>query len=303
MVIDMIIVGIVGASGYVGSNLIKLLENLKHADLKMVTSKTFAGKNVSDVIQDVKCELTFSELDPGELNKMDVVFLAVPHGKAKLIAGKLNTRIIDMSVDHRLTHTYGLPEVFKDDIECSDLVGNPGCYATAVILSTYPLRELINHAVFDCMSGYSGAGKNAKDKLDYENNMIAYKLTDHFHKREMNHVLGMDISYTPHVVDTFSGIMCTAHIFLKEAIDVGDMRKMYEKFYNNTFTKIMEGIPSTKDVTHTPWCHIGGFEVDAEDNKKLVIISVIDNLLKGASSQAIENMNIMFGYDHKEGVK
>lgn len=297
----MLEVGIVGASGYVGSNLLKWLGNHPKAEVKTVTSGTYAGKKVSEIIEEVDCDLTFTRQNYNELNKLDVVFLAVPHETASGIAqSQKETKVIDMTADHRLSHTYGLPEVFKDEIKIAQLIGNPGCYATSVILSAYPVKDKIESAVFDCISGYSGAGKNAHEKFDYEDNMIAYKLTDHFHKKEMIHVLGIDLSFTPHVVNTFSGLMCTAHLTFKEPVSADEIKEAYKKYYSGTFTKVVDSIPTAKDVTNTPWCHIGGFEAEKDD--RMVIISVIDNLLKGAATQAIENMNIMFGLDHKEGL-
>ncbi len=290
----MIKVGIVGGSGLVGLNLIKLLSKHKYAKVKIVTSTTQVGKNVP------KTNLVFSSFSIKKLNNMDVVFLAIPHGKAKLLVPKLKCKVIDLTADHRLTNTYGIPEVFSNKIKHSYLVANPGCYATACILATYPIKDLVNYAVFDCISGYSGGGKKAKKKYDYENNIIAYKLTDHFHKEEISNVLPFGISFTPHVVNTFSGIMCTAHVFLNDKINLEELKQAYKKFYKGTFTKIADKIPCTKDVAKTSFCHVGGFKID--ENNQLVIVSVIDNLFKGAASQAIENMNLMFGISHDEGL-
>lgn len=291
----MIKVGIIGGSGYAGQNIIKLLLQHKNVEIKMVVSTSLDGEN------EPLTGLKYSKLEPDELNKMDVVFLSTPHGTAKEICEKLNTRVIDMSADHRCTNTYGLPEVFKEEIKDATLVGNPGCYATANILSVYPIKEYIDYVVFDCISGYSGGGKNAKDKFDYEENIIAYQLTKHFHINEMEKILKCSLSFTPHVVNAFSGLMCTAHVFLKKEAQDIDIKKIYQEFYKNTFTRIVEGIPQTKDVINTPYCNIGGFEKDK--NNQIIIVSVIDNLQKGAASQAVQNMNIMFGFNEYEGLE
>ena len=287
----MIKVGVVGGSGYAGSNIIKLLENRDDVSIEIVTSESYVGKKVSSVI-DVSLNLEFSQLDFDKLNSLDVVFLAVPHGEAKKLVPKLKCRVIDMSVDYRIKGVYGLPEVFSDKIKDAKLIGNPGCYATACILSVYPIKDLISNVVFDCVSGYSGGGKNAKEKYDIEENIIAYKLNDHFHVEEMENVLGLNVLFTPHVTSFFRGIMCTAHVFLKEDVKSEEIKKRFEEFYKGSLTKVVSDIPCTKDVMQSPYCHIGGFE---KKGNCVVIISVIDNLLKGAASQAVENMNLMFG--------
>jgi len=301
----MINAAIVGGSGYAGQNLMKILLGHKQVELKIVTSETHAGKNVSDIFPDIKCDLKFSHITIPDLNKQNIVFLSVPHGKAKEIASQLKCKIIDLTSDHRLTHTYGLPEIFSGKISKSSFVANPGCYATACILAAYPLKDNISHAVFDCISGYSGGGKN--NSYDYMENIIAYKLTTHNHIPEISKTLGISFSFTPHVVNSFSGIMCTAHLFLKKPVDAAEIKKQYQRFYNGTFTKIAADgkIPFTKGVTGTPYCHIGGFEevknnTVGETINEIIIISVIDNLMKGAASQAVENMNLMFGMKRDE---
>lgn len=322
----MINAAIVGGSGYAGYNLMKILLGHKQVELKIVTSETHAGKNISEIFPDIKSNLKFSHITIQDLNRQDIVFLSVPHGKAKELASRLKCKIIDLTSDHRLTHTYGLPEIFSGKISKSGFVANPGCYATACILAAYPLKDSIDHAVFDCISGYSGGGKN--NNYDYMENIIAYKLTDHNHIPEITKTLGISFSFTPHVVNTFSGIMCTAHIFLKGKTNAVEIRNQYKKFYAGTFTKVADDdkIPCTKEVTGTPYCQIGGFEevkyhgiLESSRNSKLfdaiknsndngatneiVIISVIDNLMKGAASQAVENMNLMFGLNHDEGLR
>ncbi len=272
----MIKAGVVGSSGYIGEKLLQELDKHPAVELCIASSTSLTGQAIG--------KLQYTKLTISDLSEMDVVFLAVPHGKAKDIASHLNCNVIDLSADHRLTNTYGLPEINKLSIAHSKLIANPGCYATACILSVYPIKEKIQNVVFDCISGYSGGGKN--HTFNVNENIIAYKLTDHFHKQEMSKVLGIPISFTPHVVNTFSGIMCTAHIFLTEPVK--NIRTLYKEFYKNT--KIVDHIPTTKEVVSTSNCIIGGFD---QSGNEIVIISVVDNLLKGAVSQAIENMEIM----------
>ncbi len=294
----MIKAGIVGASGYVGENLLNILAKHKNVELGMATSGSLAGKKVSDKFQGIECGLEFSKPDTAEMNQMDVVFLAVPHGKAKPIAKKLKCKVIDLSADHRLTHTYGLPEAFKDEIAEAKLVANPGCYATACILASYPLKEEIDYAVFDGISGYSGGGKNPK--YDFEENIIAYNIAKHYHLNEMQHVLNAELCFTPHVVNAFRGLMCTAHIKLKSEMSQAEVKEKFEEFYKGSFTCVCESAPATKQVLKTPNCLVGGFEVHG---KNVTIVSALDNLMKGAASQAVENLNLLFGLNQKTGLE
>lgn len=282
----MIKVGIVGASGNTGKNLIHLLKNRNDVEIVNVVSTT----NIGEI--EPLTNLKYIDLKYNELNKLDLIYLAVPHGSARDIAKNITTRIIDMSSDHRITETYGLPEINRDNIAKARIIGNPGCYATACILSVYPIKEYIEYVVFDCISGYSGAGKKAKELFDYEENIIAYKLTNHFHIQEIEKYTELKISFTPHIVNSYAGLMSTAHIFVKKDISTIELKNIFRDFYKGTLTKVVDTIPCTKDVFQSSYCHIGGFEKDK--NNQLVLVSAIDNLHKGAASQAIENMDIMF---------
>ncbi len=296
----MIKAGVVGASGFAGSTLLKLLLKHQKVEVEAATSTSLAGKKVAEEISGIDCGLEFEKPDFEKLNELDVVFLAVPHGKAKPIAEKLECKVVDLSADHRLSNTYGIPEIYREQIKGAKLVANPGCYATACILAAFPLKGLVEDAVFDGISGYSGGGKTPK--YDFEENIIAYRLTGHFHTREMEQQFGFDFSFSPHVASAFRGLMCTAHLKLKEEVGAESVKEKFGKFYEGSFTKVVEGIPCTKDVLETPYCHIGGFEVE-KSGKGIVIVSVIDNLLKGAASQAVENMNLMFGLKHCKGLE
>ena len=329
---DKVNIGIIGASGVAGSNILDLLLSKNYIGELTLFSNSLIGKYAKNHIDKYNGNLKFSKFDINYINKnnckIDFLFLAVPHGKAKKIIEKItnkNIKIIDLSVDYRCKWTYGLPELHKNNIKKSLKVANPGCYATACILSVAPLIKkygiLINHIIFDCISGYSGGGKNAKDKYDANENIIVYQLTNHFHLNEIkneikkcliNNNIDYDylknnkisnkndddknkikVSFTPHVVPVYSGIMCSAHIIFKDNIKLNTkkLKDEYLKFYKNTKTSIKNNIPCTKDVMNTPECYIGGFELD--DNGQLIIISVIDNLMKGAASQAIENLELM----------
>ena len=319
-------IGIIGASGYTGYELIKLLKKHEGVELKVLNSKSYAGKKIVDLYPDFEDpELKFTNFTDVEINgaKIDLMFLAVPHTKAMKLVPWLNTKVIDLSADYRFKEhekfesvysvqhedkktkaIYGLPELFKDKIKKAKAVANPGCYATACILATYPIQKLAKFIVYDCKSGWSGAGKKsayAEDPSIIKDNLHAYKLTKHRHKYEIEQFIKTKISFTPHVIDTFQGMMCTAHILLKKQQDPEQIKHQFKVFYHgHPFVKIVDKIPEIKDVQKTNQCHIGGFEID--ENNQLVIVSVIDNLLKGASGQAVQNMNLMLGFREDEGL-
>lgn len=301
-------VGIIGAAGFVGYELINILTKHDSVDLVMLNSSTMAGKTVASLYSDFANEkLKFTDYSITETNKLDldVVFLAVPHGVAASLAPQIKTKIIDLSAGHRLSAVYGLPELFKIEISGAQLVANPGCYATACLLSVFPIKKLVKYVVFDCKSGWSGAGRDSvyvKNKEYIQDNIVAYKLTRHQHCKELQKFFGHNFSFTPHVFDAFRGIMCTAHILLKETASSENLKQMYNNFYaGQPFVKITSHTPSVTEAQNTNFCLIGGFEID--DNNQMVVISVIDNLLKGASGQAVQNMNIMFGLPEDHSLK
>jgi N-acetyl-gamma-glutamyl-phosphate reductase len=319
-------IGIIGASGYTGYELIKILKKHPKVDLVALNSKSYTGQTVKSLYPDFfDPGLKFTDVPLEELNKLDLVFLAVPHKAALEIVPKLKCKAVDLSADYRfkkaetyektygIKHTdnktktvYGLPELFKEDIKKAKVIANPGCYATCCTLAAYPIQKSAKYIIFDCKSGWSGAGKEsmyAKNPGVIKNNLVAYKLVDHRHKPEIEQFIKTKLSFTPHVIDAFQGMMATAHIILKKNTNKDEVIKIYKDFYKNQpFIKIIEDkIPEVKDVAKTNYCHIGGFEID--ENNQLVVISVIDNLIKGASGQAVQNMNLMLGFDEKEGLE
>ena len=334
--------GIIGASGYAGYELIKILMKHSKVDLKVLNSRTYAGKTVKSVYNDFKdSKLKFTNVSLNELNNLDVVFLTVPNGTAMEIVPKLKCKVIDLSADYRFENTgvyekvykiehkdksrnavYGLPELFRAEIKKTNVAGNPGCYATASILAALPIQEHADNIIFDCKSGYSGAGVKptyVNDQKNYSDNIIAYKITNHRHKPEIEQFIKTKISFTPHVIPVFRGLMCTMHAILSKNTDSNTrkngtffvsqkseisvkIKNIYEDYYKNQpFVKIVDKIPELHDIQNNNYCYLGGFEVD--ENNQLVVVSVIDNLLKGASGQAVQNMNLMFGFDEGEGLQ
>ena len=325
----MIKVGILGAAGYTGYELVKILKKHPQVELVVLNSRSLADKKVSDINGDYPDDDVFTNYSFDEINrlKIDCMFLALPHASSYSYVPKLNCKIIDLSADYRfkdirtyeavydVRHTdkinnkkavYGLPELFREEIKKAEIIANPGCYATCCILSAYPVMKFAKYVLFDCKSGWSGAGRNslyANDPTTIRDNLVAYKLTGHRHGPEIKQFITAEMSFTPHVINTFEGMMATTHVLLKDSIDREEIIKLYRDFYHDEpFVRIIANkIPEIKDVAFTNFCHIGGFEID--EHNRLVIVSVIDNLLKGASGQAVQNMNIMFGFDEKSGLE
>lgn len=318
--------GIIGASGYTGYELIKILSRHKNADIEFLNSKSHNGQSVKSIYGDFWNDgLKFTCLSIDEINakKADVIFTAHPSKESIEVVQKLKARVIDLSADFRFSNpkayekiygvkndskikaVYGLPELFRKEIKKAKVVANPGCYATACLIAALPIQKLAGSIIFDCKSGYSGAGAKpayVNQPENYSDNIIAYDISRHRHKYEVEQFIKTKLSFTPHVIPVFRGLMCTMHAMLKKKGDSEKIKKLYKDFYKNEpFIKIMEGkLPELHDVQNNNNCCLGGFEID--ENNQLVVVSVIDNLLKGASGQAVQNMNIMFGLDERDGL-
>lgn len=302
----MIQVGILGASGYSGHELVKLLSKHEKVKIAFAQSKSNKGKRVSDVYEDSKISIVYQDPTLDEMNKADVIFLALPKEEAITIAPKLKTVVIDLSPGHRFNdhYVYGLPDAHLNQIKKANHIANPGCYATACILGVLPLFQTkiqatkIQAVAFDCKSGYSGGGRTKK--YEHEENVIPYSLTEHYQKPEIEKFVSAPYSFTPHVVNAFRGLLATIHLFGVFSENEDALEARYKKFYERSpCVKIMHEIPTYGSVRNTPSCVIGGIR-QAKDH--VIIISAIDNLLKGASSQAVENMNIRFGFKQEEGL-
>ena len=318
-------VGIIAASGYTGYELIKILSRHKFAELIFLNSRSHAGSFVKSLYHDFwDGKLKFTNLTIEQINKSnpDVVFAALPSKESLNIVPQINTRVIDLSADFRfydqkvyekvygiknnskVKAVYGLPELFRSKIKNAKVVANPGCYATSCILAALPIQKLAKYIIFDCKSGYSGAGTKpayVNQPENYTDNVIPYNLTKHRHKYEISQFIKSKLSFTPHVVPTFRGLMCTMHVLLKKKTGSGYIKKLYEQYYKKEpFVEILSKIPELHDVQNTNFCRMGGFEID--ENNQLIVVSVLDNLLKGASGQAVQNMNIMFNFNEKEGL-
>lgn len=330
-------VAIVGASGYTGGELIRMLLNHPEVEITDITSRQYDGVDVHKIHPHIRDSgLVFKDKKISEIEG-DIVFTATPHGASmKIVPEILETgkKVIDLSGDYRyrdpviyekwygIKHTgeydsvYGLPEIYRKEIKKANLIANPGCFPTGAILSSYPLvkNNLVDRIVIDSKTGVSGAGVNPSQTTHYPNiadNVNPYKVTTHRHMSEIQQELKgfeeVKVSFTPHLVPVIRGIQTTSHSFLNkenENIDVEDIRKLYEKEYGKEyFIKLMdkEEVPHLSSVRGSNHVHIGGFEVD--ETGRVVMLSAIDNLVKGASGQAIQNMNILLGIPEQTGLE
>ena len=328
-------VAIIGASGYTGGELLRMLLNHPEVEITDITSRQYDGVPAHKIHPHIRDSgLVFNSKEPDELDA-DVVFTATPHGASMKIVPKIletGAKVVDLSGDYRyrdrevyekwygMEHTdeenegvFGLPELYRDEIKKAKLVANPGCFPTGAILSSYPLvkNNLVDRIVIDSKTGVSGAGVNPSSTTHYPNiadNINPYKISSHRHMSEIQQELhgfeDVKVSFTPHLVPVIRGIQTTSHSFLIEDITTEELREVYEKEYNGEyFIKLMdEGeIPHLSSVRGSNFVHIGGFEID--ETGRVVMLSVIDNLVKGASGQAIQNMNILLGIEESAGLK
>jgi N-acetyl-gamma-glutamyl-phosphate reductase len=338
----LISVGIIGATGYAGEQLLWILH--KHPDVKIefISSHNYANISFSEVYGnysgfiDYKCVDINSAID--NLNKVDVVFVALPHGKAFELSKKalsLGVKIIDLGADFRFDSeevyevwynvrhespellddsVYGIPELNREKIKKCSLLANPGCYPTSSILGLAPLlsNKLINvdSIIIDAKSGVSGAGRKANITTlfcECNESIKAYGAPGHRHTPEIEQELSklagenITVSFTPHLVPMNRGILSTCYSTLNKALTTEELTAIYKDYYEDEyFVKVINNLPETKWVRGSNLCHIG-VRADERTNR-VIVLSAIDNLIKGAAGQAVQNMNIMFGLKETTGL-
>lgn len=332
---------ILGASGYTGAELLRLLINHPHVEIVGLSAERNADHPVADVFPHLGIynlpEL--KHIDDLNFMKADLVFCALPHGTTQKVIAALpkHVKVVDLSADFRLRDpeayaewyghphqalelqreaVYGLPEVARDKIKSARLVANPGCYPTA---SSLPLLPLLKHniiersgIIIDAKSGVSGAGRAAKQNLLYTEvtgGMSAYGVGNHRHSPEIEQNLSdaagtqIDVTFTPHLIPMARGILATIYTKLSPGKTIADVRAALHAAYDNEpFVHVLpEGkLPATHHVAASNHCHIAAAPGAGEG--QVILISVIDNLVKGASGQAVQNMNIMYGWDETLGI-
>lgn len=326
-------IGIIGGSGYTGGELLRLLNNHKNVNINAVTSRQYDGVKISKVHPHLRgMDMEFSDVSVEDIDA-EIVFTATPHGASMNIVPKLierDIRVVDLSGDYRfddvneyekwyglkhsapLESVFGLPEVYRNEIKKAKLVGNPGCFPTGGILASIPLvkEKLADALIVDSKTGVSGAGIKPTEATHYPNladNVNPYAVTNHRHMPEIQQEVqkfgDVKVSFTPHLVPVIRGILTTIHSFIKDDVTSDYVKEIYDEFYGDEpFVRVLdfEEIPRLSAVRGSNYCDIGCFQID--HNGRIVVISAIDNLVKGASGQAVQNMNIMCGFDEKESL-
>ena len=302
--------GIVGARGHTGAELIRLVDAHPGLELAFVSSRELAGHRLADHNDAYRGELRYENVSHEQVaaKGADVVVLALPNGKSAEIVAAIDaaapqTLVVDLSADHRFDPAwyYGLPEITRGRYTGQKRISNPGCYATAMQLAIWPMLEFLAGPP-QCfgVSGYSGAGTTPSDKNDVEllrDNLMPYSLADHMHERELSAQLRVPVEFMPHVAPHFRGITLTANLWLREPVTVDWVRARYEQRYaGEPLVDVVEPAPWVSRIAGRHGVEIGGFTV-APGGKRLVVVATLDNLLKGAATQAMQNINIALGFD------
>lgn len=308
-------VGIVGGRGHTGAELIRLIASHPSLELAFVASRELEGKRVGDQVADFTGELRYENPGAGDVaqKEVDAIILALPNGKAAPYVAALDAQnaqcvIVDLSADYRFDSAwyYGLPELTRTRYAGQRRISNPGCYATAMQLAIAPLKEMLASppACFG-VSGYSGAGTTPSDRNDPEklrDNLIPYTLADHVHEREVTRQLGVPVEFMPHVAPHFRGITMTVNLWLTQPLTADAIKTRYHEFYlNEPLVHIVDEVPWVSRIANKHHAEIGGFTV-APGGKRVVVVATLDNLLKGAATQAMQNLNLALGFPELEGI-
>ncbi len=331
-------VSIIGATGYTGFELVKIISRHPYLELSYLTSDSAYGKKYSDIYPELR-DIVDNKIVANDWEKIsqksDIVFLCLPHSASQEAVHffyKKDKLVIDLSADFRIQDkklyeetynvehsyfdlldkaVYGIPEIYREDIVSSRLIANPGCYPISVLLPLYPLikNKLIDteNIIADCKSGVSGAGKKLSEKTHFcevSNDFKPYSIFSHRHSPEINFHLqklnkDTDIIFTPHLLPVIRGIEST--IYCKSNATEDDIRNTLSDFYSDSpFVRIMKKneVPRLIGVTHTNFADIGIFK----QNSTLILASCIDNLLKGASGNAVQNVNIIMNFPEETGL-
>lgn len=310
-----IAVGIVGARGHTGAELVRLLAAHPRFELAFVSSRALAGQRVADHVPEYRGDLRYGAPEHDELPALaaDAVVLALPNGKADACVAAYDAAgqdpvIVDLSADHRFDDTwyYGLPELTRAHYAGQRRIANPGCYATAMQLAIAPMLDAMAGPV-QCfgVSGYSGAGTTPSDKNDpalLRDNLMPYALTGHVHEREVTRQLGHPVEFMPHVAPHFRGITLTANLHLARPWTADEVRARYQARYaGEPLVRVVDDAPWVSRIAGRHHVDIGGFTL-SEDGRRLVVVATEDNLLKGAATQALQNLNLAFGLPEFTGV-
>lgn len=306
-------VGLVGARGFAGRELLSLVASHPRLSLAFAASRSRAGRSVAEAIPNWRGEQVFLDAAPATVAEQgaDVVVLALPNGHSTEYAAAVpsDTVVVDLSADHRFDDdwVYGLPELHREDFSGATRIANPGCYATAAMLALAPVASMLatEPSAFG-VSGYSGAGTEPSPKNDeslLRDNVMPYHLTGHMHEREISHQLGQRVRFAPSVAPFERGLVVTVLAELQEPTDVGSLADIYStRFSDDPLIAVQADVPLPRDAAGQVGATIGGFSVDADDPRRVGIAVTLDNLLKGAASQAVQNINLACGLGDLEGL-
>ncbi len=319
-------VGIVGGSGFTGALLAELL--LRHPSVRLthISSEQLTGKPVRVHLPRLRTDLVFCP--QSEVGGVDLAFVCMPHGQAANVAKRLlegGARVIDLSADFRLQASlyeewyaphphpeltpgvYGLTELYRADIAGARLVANPGCYPTPALLALAPIRRLgLLDVIVDAKSGVSGAGKTPTERTHFcsiDSDFIPYGIATHRHQPEISS--GLDpattLTFVPHLIPVQRGITETIYVRAAEVATAAELQTLFHDSYDGErFVEVCDTVPELKEVVNTNYCRI--FATVDDGAGRIIIVSVIDNLMKGAAGQAVQNMNVMLGLPEHEGL-
>jgi N-acetyl-gamma-glutamyl-phosphate reductase len=325
---------VAGASGYAGALAAELVDRHPRLELAFATSRSDTGKRLRDLYPRYRSEVELTELNLGELEDVDAAIVAYPHGAATpVVAGMrgLGLSVVDLSADFRLVDAsvyelwyaphgepellegavYGLTELARERIRTAELVANPGCYPTAAVLALAPLAErgLIGAAVIDAKSGISGAGRDGGERLSHVNvteNVVAYSADGHRHLPEIEQELrklGADapITFVPHLLPLDQGLLASCYVDLADDLGADGLASLYrDRYADEPFVEVVDLQPGVREVRDTNLCRIHAVSLDP---RRAAVFAAIDNLWKGAAGQAIQNLNLMLGFDETEGLR
>jgi N-acetyl-gamma-glutamyl-phosphate reductase len=325
-------VAVFGAAGYAGALSARLLQRHPAFELTAITSRSDVGRRHDELYPHHRVPLVLEELDFDRHGGVDAAIVAYPHGAAAEIVGELHRRgvkVVDLSADFRLHDSdvyaewyrehpepgllggaiYGLPERYREQIAGAEIVANPGCYPTATLLALAPLAQagLIADVVIDAKSGVSGAGRAATDKTHFvtvDENVSAYGVPRHRHTPEIEQELAalgaeLRVTFTAHLLPLDQGELVSCYV--TPAAEAGDVAALYREMYaDEPFVELSDTPPGVRDVRETNICRISVHR--DERTGRVIVFSVIDNLWKGAASQAVQNLNLMFGRPEGEGI-
>ena len=324
-------VAVLGAAGYAGAIAAQLLYRHPSFELTHVTARAEAGRRLDEVHPRTRVPLELEVFDAEALD-VEAAIVGYPHAAAAPVVAALRergVRVVDLSADFRLrdrgiyedwygehkapeifgSAVYGLPELTRDAVAGADLVANPGCYPTATLLGLAPLARagLIADVIVDAKSGVSGAGRHAKDFVETESNVQPYKIEGHRHTPEIEQelaVLGCDVlvTFMPHLLPFSQGELVSCYVTLSREVGDDELVELYDDAYaREPFVELREGPVGVQEVRDTNYCRIS--YVQDRRTGRLVVFSALDNLWKGAASQAVQNLNLMFGRPEGEGIK